>query len=81
MLKRSIALEFGEEVVVRDDGFVTAFGDDGEIVQILKELLVFADGQNDCGAVAVLVREVLQCLAHGWRLHFVCFDVEDASAA
>ncbi len=79
MLKRSIALEFSGEVVVREYRFVTAFGDDGEIVQILKEFLVFADGQNDCRAVAMLIREVLQGLAHGWRLRFVCSDVEDAS--
>lgn len=65
MLNGSIALEAGEEGVVGDDGFVAAFGDDGEIVQILKEFLVVADGKNDGGAVAVLVSEILQGLTHG----------------
>ena len=44
MLKDAIALQVGEKGVVRDHGLVAAFGDDSEIVQILKELLVIADG-------------------------------------
>jgi len=64
---------------VRDDGFVAAFGDDGKTIQVLEEFLVFAGRENGCRAVAVLVREVLQGLARGWRLRFVCSDVEDAS--
>ena len=65
MLKGSIALEVGEESVVRDDGLVAALGYDGEIFQVFEQLLVIANGQHDCRAVAVLVREILQGLAHG----------------
>ena len=64
MLKRAIALEVGNESVVADDGFVAALSDDCEIVQILEELLVVGDWKNDGGAVAMLVSEILQALAH-----------------
>ena len=66
---------------MRDDGFVTAFSGDSEIVQILQQLLVVADGQNDGGGVSVLVGEVLQGLAHGWEAKVLSSDVEDASDA
>ena len=65
MLKGSIALEVSEEFGVRDNGFVAAFGDHGQIVQVLQQLLVVADREDDGGAVAVLVGEILQGLAHG----------------
>src|SRR6266550_1901740 len=65
MIKGSIALEVGNEGVVGDDGFVASLGDDCEIVQILKKLLVVGNWKNDGSAVAVLVSEVLQGLAHG----------------
>ena len=65
MLKGSIALEVGDESVVRDYRFVAALGHNCEIVQVLKKLLVVADGQQDGGAVAVLVSELLESLAHG----------------
>ena len=68
MLKDSITLEVGEECLVRDDGLVAALGYDGEIFQVFEQLLVIADGQHDCRAVAVLVREILQGLAHGLKV-------------
>ena len=47
-----------------DDEFVATLCDDNDLVQILKQLFVVADGKNDGGAVAVLVREILQGPAH-----------------
>ena len=60
--------EAGDESVVGDDGLVAALGHDGQLLQVLKQLLVIADWQDDSGAVAVLVRKILQGLAHGVRL-------------
>ena len=79
MLKDSIVLELGDEGVVGDDGLVAALGHDG---QILKQLLVIADWQDDSGAVAVLVREILQGLAHDVEtLRRFCFKVERAETS
>jgi len=64
ILKGSIPLQLGEESVVRDHGFVAAFGDDGEIGQIFEEFFVVADGKHNSRTVAVFVREILQGLAH-----------------
>ena len=64
MLKSAIALEVGNEGIVGDNGFAAALGDDCEIVQIFEELLVVGDGKNDGGALAMLVSEILQGLAH-----------------
>jgi hypothetical protein len=68
MLKRAIALEITEELVLRNDGLVAALGDDGKIVQILQELFVFADGKHDGGSLTVLISQVLQDLAHSGKL-------------
>ena len=68
MLKRAIALEVGVESVVRDNGLVSAFSDDCKIVQILVELFVVADWKNDGGALAVVICEVLEWLAHAGTL-------------
>jgi hypothetical protein len=65
MLKRAIALEVREEGVVRNDGLVSSFGDDCEIIQILKELLVVADWKDDGGSATLLIGKILQCLSHG----------------
>lgn len=65
ILKRAIALELGEKGVVRDDRLFSALGDYREIVQIFEKLLIVAEGKDDSSSVTVLVREVLQGLAHG----------------
>ena len=59
-----------------DCGFVAAFGDNGEVIQILKKFFVVADGKNDGRSVAALVGEVLQDLAHGLQITLFQFDVE-----
>jgi len=43
LLKGSIALEVGEEWLVRDDGLVAALGYDGEIFQVFEQFLRSAE--------------------------------------
>jgi hypothetical protein len=76
MLNDSIAFQISEEFVVGDYGFVAAFCDDCKVSQILEELFIFADGKDHSGSVAVLVGEVLSCLAHGSKITAFAFDVE-----
>ena len=65
MLKGSIALQVGDEIVVRDHGFVAVFGHRGEIIQILQKPFVVADRQHDRSTVAVFISEILDRLTHG----------------
>lgn len=64
----SIALQIGEELVVWNHRFVAAFGNYGQVVQIFEELFVIADWKNDGCALAVVIREVLEWLAHAGTL-------------
>lgn len=50
---------------MRNDRFVASFGDHSKIVQILQQLFVVTDWEDDGGAVAMLVGQILEDLAQG----------------
>ena len=64
MLKDAIALELGNELLVRDGGFFTALGHNRQILQILQQLFVLGNRQQNSGAFTALVREILNGIAH-----------------
>ena len=66
--KDSIAFQIGEELLVWNHWFVAALGDHGQVVQIFEEFFVVADWKNDGCALAVVIREVLEWLAHAGTL-------------
>src|SRR5206468_11006653 len=63
-LKDAIALELGNELLVRDGGFFTALGHNRQILQILQQLFVLGNRQQNSGAFTALVREILNGIAH-----------------
>ena len=65
MLKGSVALQVGDEIIVREYSFVAAFGYRGKIVQIFEELFIVADWQHNRSTVAMLVGKILEHLTHG----------------
>ena len=67
-LKEAIALELGNELLVRDGGLAAALGYDGQIFQIFEQFLVIGNRKNDGSAFAVVVRDVLNRIAHAGRL-------------
>ena len=50
MLKDAIPLQFGFELVVRNDGLVPPFGYGGQIIQIFEKLLVICNRKHNGGA-------------------------------
>jgi hypothetical protein len=63
-LKEAIALELGNELLVRDGGLTAALGYDGQIFQIFEQFLVIGNRKNDGSAFAVVVGNVFNRLAH-----------------
>ena len=68
-LKEAIALELGNELLVRDGGLAAALGYDGQIFQIFEQSLVIGNRQNDGSAFAVVVGNIFNRLAHGTKIN------------
>ena len=63
-LKEAIALELGNELLVRDGGLATALGYDGQIFQIFEQFLVIGNRKNDGSAFAMVIGNIFNRLAH-----------------
>lgn len=68
MLKGSITLQFGNELIVWDQRLIATLGNDSKVVQVFEKLLVVANRKNDRSTVAMFVSEILQGLAHGRKV-------------
>ena len=68
MLKGPIALQFGNELVVRDEWLIATLGNDREVVQVFEKFLVVANRKHNRRAVAMFVSEILQGLAHARKV-------------
>ena len=65
-LKEAIALELGNELLVRNGGLSPALCYDGQIFQVFQQFFVVGDWKNDGCAFAAIIRDVLNRIAH-WR--------------
>jgi hypothetical protein len=64
-LKEAIALELGNELLVRDSWLSTALCYDGQILQVLQQFFVVRDWKNDGCAFAAIVSDIFNGIAHG----------------
>ncbi len=64
-LKEAIALELGNELLVRNGGFSPALCYDGKIFQVLQQFFVVGDWKNDGCAFAAIVSDIFNGIAHG----------------
>jgi hypothetical protein len=67
-LKEAIALELGNELLVRNGGLLPALCYDGQIFEVFQQLFVLSDWNNDSRTFAPIVGNVLNRIAHDWRL-------------
>jgi hypothetical protein len=67
-LKEAIALELGNELLVRNGGLLPALCYDGQIFEVFQQLFVLSDWNNDSRTFAAIVGNVLNRIAHDWRL-------------
>jgi len=67
-LKEAIALELGNELLVRNGRLLPAFDYDGQIFKVFQKFFVVGDGDNDRRAFAAIVGNVLYGIAHDWRI-------------
>ena len=79
MLKDAIALELFDELLMGNCGFIAALGDNGQVVQVLDQLLIVRNWQDDGGALAALVGKILKRLAHQLNFSFQARDCRDRS--
>ena len=64
----TIALELGNELLVRNGRLLPALCYDGQIFQVFQQFFVVGDWQNDPRAFAAVIRDVLNRIAHKRRL-------------
>ena len=67
-LKEAIALDLGNELLVRNGRLLPAFDYDGQIFKVFQKFFVVGDGDNDRRAFAAIVGNVLYGIAHDWRI-------------
>jgi hypothetical protein len=63
-LKEAIALELGNELLVRNGGLLPALCYDGQIFEVFQQLFVLSDWNNDSRTFAAIVGNVLNRIAH-----------------
>src|SRR6266446_1571194 len=59
MSKDAIALQFADELLVRDGGLAAALGDHSQVLQILQQLFVIGDRKHHSRLFSVLVGQIL----------------------
>jgi hypothetical protein len=69
-LKEAIALELGNELLVRNGGLFSALCYDGQVFQVFQQFFVVGDWKNDGRAFAAIIRDVLNRIAH-WRKDYL----------
>jgi hypothetical protein len=65
-LKEAIALELGNELLVRNGGLSPALCYDGQVFQVFQQFFVVGDWKHDGCAFAAIIGDVLNRIAH-WR--------------
>ena len=67
-LKEAIALELGNELLMRNGWLLPALSYYRQIFQVFQQFLVVGDRKNDGCALATIIRDVLNRIAHRRRL-------------
>jgi hypothetical protein len=64
----AIALELGNELLMRNGWFLPALGYYGQIFQVFQQFLVVSHWKNHGCTFATIIRDVLNRIAHAGRL-------------
>jgi len=67
-LKEAIALELGNELLVRNGRLVAPLGYHGQIFQVFQQFLVVGDWKNHGRTFAAVIGDVFNSIAHQTRL-------------
>jgi hypothetical protein len=78
----TIALELGNELLVRNGRLLPALCYDGQIFQVFQQFFVVGDWQNDRRAFAAIVGDVFNRITHARRLaetEAICNESKESS--